>query len=121
MEIANISMGRSIYNGFLRTLTYIAGNEIADALAKDGAAESTRNSAPLTYSEIHFTYINKQSTIPPAHHWYEAIRPGGSSLSIQCSRQEQTILTGFRSGHLQTLTFKDGNKVFPACVRCSAC
>ncbi|GFV13922.1 uncharacterized protein TNCV_523991 [Trichonephila clavipes] len=37
------------------------------------------------------------------------------------SRQEQAILTRFWSGHLRTLTSKDGNKVFPTCVRCSAC
>ncbi|GFT81186.1 hypothetical protein TNCV_3345531 [Trichonephila clavipes] len=37
------------------------------------------------------------------------------------SRQEQTILTRFRSVHLLTLTFKDGNKVLPTCVRCSTC
>ncbi|GFX69942.1 RNase H domain-containing protein [Trichonephila clavipes] len=36
--------------------------------------------------QLHSTYINnKQSTIPPAHHWYEAKRPGGS-LSHQYSR-----------------------------------
>ncbi|PRD26999.1 UNVERIFIED_CONTAM: Nucleoporin [Trichonephila clavipes] len=52
--------------------------------------------------------------------WYEAKRPGGS-LFFQCSRQELTILTHFRSGHLRTLTFRDDNKVFPTCVRCSAC
>ncbi|GFW15610.1 RNase H domain-containing protein [Trichonephila clavipes] len=79
------------------------------------------NSAALTYSELHSTYIiNKQSTVPPAHHWYEAKRPG-DSLFLQCSRQEQTILTRFRSGHLRTLTFRDGNKAFPTCVRFSAC
>ncbi|GFX93885.1 gag-pol [Trichonephila clavipes] len=99
----------------------IAGNEIADALGKDGTAQPNMNSALFTYSELHSSYINKKiSTVPPAHHWYEAKRPGGS-LSLQCSRQEQTILTRFRSGHLRTLTFKDGNTVFPICVRCSAC
>ncbi|GFY33386.1 uncharacterized protein TNCV_1898381 [Trichonephila clavipes] len=36
-----------------------------------------------------------------------------------CSWQEHTILTRFRSGHFQTLTFSDGNKVFPTCLRCS--
>ncbi|GFW70600.1 RNase H domain-containing protein [Trichonephila clavipes] len=52
------------------------------------------NLAALTYSELHSTYINsKQTTVPPAHH----------------------------CGHLQTLTFRDGNKVLPTCVRCSAC
>ncbi|GFV67730.1 RNase H domain-containing protein [Trichonephila clavipes] len=71
-------------------------------------------------SLIAFTFPNKQSTVPPAHHWYEAKRPG-ASLFLQCSRKEHTILTRFRSGHLRTLTFRDGNKVFPTCVRCSAC
>ncbi|GFY11073.1 RNase H domain-containing protein [Trichonephila clavipes] len=86
-----------------------------------GAAQPTMNSPPLTYSELHSTYINnKQSTVPPASHWYETKRPGGS-LSLQCSRQEQTILSRFQSGHLRILTFKDGNKVFPTCVRYSAC
>ncbi|GFY35456.1 RNase H domain-containing protein [Trichonephila clavipes] len=79
------------------------------------------NSSALTYSKLHSTYINsKQTTVPPAHHWYETKKPGGS-LFLQCSRKEQTILTRFRSGHLRTLTFRDGNKVFPTCVRCSAC
>ncbi|GFU50015.1 RNase H domain-containing protein [Trichonephila clavipes] len=73
----------------------------------------------LTYSELHSTYINnKQSTVPPAYHWYEAKRPGGS-LFLQCNRQEKTILTHFRSGHLQALTFRDGNKSFSnLCVFC---
>ncbi|GFY30630.1 RNase H domain-containing protein [Trichonephila clavipes] len=74
-------------------------------------------SAALTYSELHSTYINsKQTTVPPAHHWYEANRPDGS-LFLQCSRKEQTILTRFWSGHLQNLTFRDGNKVFPTSSR----
>ncbi|GFU86681.1 RNase H domain-containing protein [Trichonephila clavipes] len=85
------------------------------------AAQYTLNSAPLTYLELYSTDINnKQSTVPPAHHWYEAKLPGGS-LSLQCNMQEQTILTRFRSGHLRTLTFKDENKVFLTCVRCSPC
>ncbi|GFW17783.1 RNase H domain-containing protein [Trichonephila clavipes] len=78
------------------------------------------NSADLTYSELHSTYINsKQTTVPPAHPWYEAKRPGGFPF-LQCSRKEQTIPTHFQSGHLRTLTFRDSNKVFPTCVRCSA-
>ncbi|GFV43373.1 RNase H domain-containing protein [Trichonephila clavipes] len=70
---------------------------------------------------MHSIYTNyKQATVPPALHWYEAKRPGGS-LSFQFSRQEQTFLTPFRSYHLLTLIFKDGNKVFPTSVRCFAC
>ncbi|GFY51467.1 RNase H domain-containing protein [Trichonephila inaurata madagascariensis] len=73
----------------------ITVKEIADSLAKDGAALHTMNSAALTYSELHSTYINnKQSSVHPVHHKYEAKRPGGS-LFLQCSRTEQTILTRF--------------------------
>ncbi|GFY14785.1 RNase H domain-containing protein [Trichonephila clavipes] len=111
---------REIYLQWVPSHVNIAWNKIADSLAKDGAAQHTMNSAALTYSELHSPYINnKQSTVPPAHHWYEDKRPGGS-LFLQCSRKEQTILTRFWSGHLRTLTFRDGNKVFPTCVRCSA-
>ncbi|GFW42169.1 uncharacterized protein TNCV_1206251 [Trichonephila clavipes] len=43
-----------------------------------------------------------------------------TNITIYNVRQEQTILTRFWSGHLRTLTFRDGNKVYPTCVRCSA-
>ncbi|GFW85225.1 RNase H domain-containing protein [Trichonephila clavipes] len=87
---------KSIYNGFLRKLT----SRTMRSLAKDGIAQHTMNSAALTYSELHSTYINnKQSTVPPAHNWNEAKRPGGS-LFLHFNRQEQTILTLFWSSHL---------------------
>ncbi|GFV75291.1 RNase H domain-containing protein [Trichonephila clavipes] len=61
------------------------------------------NSAALTYSGLHSTYINSKQTIaPPARHWYKAKRLGGS-LFLQRSRKEQTILIRFQSGHLRTL------------------
>ncbi|GFT21152.1 hypothetical protein TNCV_2582301 [Trichonephila clavipes] len=41
----------------------IAGNEIADALAKDGAAQPSMNSTPPTYSELHSPYINNKRAI----------------------------------------------------------
>ncbi|GFY20356.1 hypothetical protein TNCV_209881 [Trichonephila clavipes] len=41
-------------------------------------------------------------------------------FSINAVDRKKTILTRFQSGHLRTLTFKDGNKVLPTCVRCSA-
>ncbi|GFV78646.1 RNase H domain-containing protein [Trichonephila clavipes] len=120
-KLKHISSSREMHLQWVLLYVNIAGNEIADTLVKDGAAQPSMNLAPLTYSELHSTYItNKQANVPPAHHWYEAKRPCGS-LSLQCSRQQQTILTRFRRGHLRTLTFKDGNKVFPTCVRCSPC
>ncbi|GFV99703.1 hypothetical protein TNCV_5080631 [Trichonephila clavipes] len=62
----------------------IAGNEIADALAKDGVAQPTRNSVPLIYSELHSTYINNpQSSIHPAHHCVE--NPYSQKLCVSLS------------------------------------
>ncbi|GFV58906.1 RNase H domain-containing protein [Trichonephila clavipes] len=77
------------------------------------------NSVPLPYSEL-YTYINNKS-INCSSCSSLRLNALGGSLSLQRSRQEQIILTRFRSCHLRTLTFKDGNKVFPTCVRCSAC
>ncbi|GFS91892.1 RNase H domain-containing protein [Trichonephila clavipes] len=76
------------------TLRQTAGLEGVE----DGAAQLTRDSGPLIYSELHSSYINnKQSTVPSAHHWYEAKCTGGS-ISLQCIRQEQIIPTRFRNG-----------------------
>ncbi|GFS90097.1 RNase H domain-containing protein [Trichonephila clavipes] len=84
-KLKRASSFRDIHLQWVPSPVNIAGNEISDALAKHGAAQPTINSAPLTYSELHSTYINnKQSTCSSC-----------SSL--------------------------DGNKVFPTCVRCSAC
>ncbi|GFV14401.1 RNase H domain-containing protein [Trichonephila clavipes] len=118
-KLKRISSSCEIHLQWVPSHVNIAGNEIADALAKDGAAQPTMNSAPLTYSELHSTYIkNKQSTVPPAHHWYEAKCPGGS-LFLQSTGRHYFNSFPKKSGHLRTLTFKDGNKVFPTCVRCS--
>ncbi|GFW73032.1 RNase H domain-containing protein [Trichonephila clavipes] len=82
--------GKRIHLQWVPSHVNIAGNKIADSLAKDGAAQSTMKSASLTYLELHSPYINnKQSTIPSAHRWYEAKRPGVcvwfSFLSMQQS------------------------------------
>ncbi|PRD25099.1 UNVERIFIED_CONTAM: hypothetical protein NCL1_41888 [Trichonephila clavipes] len=75
-KLKHLFSSREIHLQWVPSHINIAGNDIADFLAKDGAAQHTMNSAALTYSELHSTYIiNKQSTVPPAHHWYEAKRP----------------------------------------------
>ncbi|GFV99313.1 RNase H domain-containing protein [Trichonephila clavipes] len=83
VHIAITSPQRSGYFGEVKTSFLFsrdpstAGSETAVSLAKDGAAQHSMNSAALAYSELHTTYINnKQTTVPPAHHWYEAKRPG---------------------------------------------
>ncbi|GFU70101.1 putative RNA-directed DNA polymerase from transposon BS [Trichonephila clavipes] len=108
-KLKRLSSSREVHLQWIPLHVNIADNEIADSLAKDGAAQPTIKSAPLTYSELHSTYINnKQSIVSPDHHWYEAKRSSGS-FSLQCRRKEQAILTRFRSHHLRTLTFRDGN------------
>ncbi|GFT31997.1 HTH_48 domain-containing protein [Trichonephila clavipes] len=59
------------------------------------------------------------STILPVHRWYRGKRLRGS-LSLQCSKQEQSVVTRFGSGHLRTLTYNNKEKQFPACARADA-
>ncbi|GFU05062.1 RNase H domain-containing protein [Trichonephila clavipes] len=76
-KLKRLSYSREIHLQWVPSHANIAGNDIADSLALDGTAQPIINSAPLTYSELHSIYINnKQSTVPPVHHWYEPKRPG---------------------------------------------
>ncbi|GBN75936.1 hypothetical protein AVEN_155661-1 [Araneus ventricosus] len=100
----------------------IQGNEIADALAKAGAADASVPSAPLTYLDLFSRAKSRNKTIwllPPAHHWYQGSRPGGC-LSIDCSRRDQPTLTRFLGGHIRSLTFSDNSKCFEICPKCTA-
>ncbi|GFV83186.1 RNase H domain-containing protein [Trichonephila clavipes] len=59
----------------------IAGNEIADSLARAGAGETTTPAAPLTYLELFSKYKAKNKAIwmiPPVHPWYQSERLLGS-------------------------------------------
>ncbi|GFU69230.1 hypothetical protein TNCV_3285081 [Trichonephila clavipes] len=51
--------------------------------------------------------MNLTGRNPPAHHWHAAKIPG---LSLQCrsSRDLQTALARFRSGHLPSMVFVQG-------------
>ncbi|GFU72932.1 uncharacterized protein TNCV_4636661 [Trichonephila clavipes] len=49
--------------------------------------------------------------LPPEHHWYQCSRPGGS-LAHGFTRQDQTVLARFRSGHIKTMKFSEGLKSF---------
>ncbi|GFV35041.1 RNase H domain-containing protein [Trichonephila clavipes] len=60
-KLKRLSSSREIHLQWVPSHVNIAGNEIADSLAKDGSTQSTINSAPLIYSELHSTYTtNKQ-------------------------------------------------------------
>ncbi|GFX15414.1 RNase H domain-containing protein [Trichonephila clavipes] len=99
----------------------IAGNEIADSLARAGAGEITTPATPLTYLELFSKYKAKNKAnwmIPPVHSWYQSKYHGGS-LVRGSSRGDQTALIRFLSGHLMSLTFVDGIKHFEICTKCS--
>ncbi|GBM77804.1 hypothetical protein AVEN_142163-1 [Araneus ventricosus] len=97
-------------------------NQIADTLAKAGAADASVPSVPLTYLELfsRAKILNKTCwLIPPVHHWYQGSRPGGC-LSINCIICDQTTLTRFLSGNIRSLTFSDNSKCFEICPKCTA-
>ncbi|GFX09687.1 uncharacterized protein TNCV_652881 [Trichonephila clavipes] len=54
-----------------------------------------------------------------SHHWYQCSRPGGS-LAYSFTRQDQTLLARFRSGHIKTMKFSEGRKSFEMCTNCSS-
>ncbi|GFX61735.1 uncharacterized protein TNCV_2591781 [Trichonephila clavipes] len=53
------------------------------------------------------------------HHWYQCSRPGGS-LAQGFTRQDQTLLARFRSGHIKSMKFSEGRKSFEMCTNCSS-
>ncbi|GFT25056.1 uncharacterized protein TNCV_179681 [Trichonephila clavipes] len=53
--------------------------------------------------------------LPPEPHWCS-----GGSLTHGFTRQDQTLLARFRSGHIKTMTFSEGRKSFEMCTNCSS-
>ncbi|GFX98594.1 RNase H domain-containing protein [Trichonephila clavipes] len=88
----------------------MAGNEIADSLARAVARETTTPAALLTYLEIFSKYKAKYKAIWMIP-WCQSKCPGGFLVRGSC-RRDQTTLTRFLSGHLMSLTFVDGIKHF---------
>ncbi|GFT06507.1 uncharacterized protein TNCV_3356321 [Trichonephila clavipes] len=56
---------------------------------------------------------------PQEHHWYQCYRSGGSPAQ-DLSRQDQTLLAHFRSGHIKTMKFSEGRRSFEMCTNCSS-
>ncbi|GFU93289.1 RNase H domain-containing protein [Trichonephila clavipes] len=117
-KLKHLSFSREIHLQWVPSHVNITGNEITDSLAKDSAAQHTMNSAALAFSELHPIFINnKQSTVPPAHHWYEVKRPGG--FFFPSMQQAEQTISGVATSELGLLGME--TKFFPTCVRCSAC
>ncbi|GFU63983.1 uncharacterized protein TNCV_245611 [Trichonephila clavipes] len=50
----------------------------------------------------------------------QLLKGAGSSLAHGLSRQDQTLLVHFRSGHIKSMKFFDGRKSFELCTNCSS-
>ncbi|GBN24228.1 hypothetical protein AVEN_102233-1 [Araneus ventricosus] len=96
-------------------------NNLADELAKEGSAEPLDDTGLLNYSEI-FSNVrvdnNRTCRIPPIHDWYQYKHPG-TALELNSDRKLQTAISRFISGHTRTLSYVQGQKVFPVCLKCN--
>ncbi|GFY16450.1 RNase H domain-containing protein [Trichonephila clavipes] len=123
-KLARLGQNKQVCLQFIPSHVGVPENEAADELAGRGCDLSNPNSTVLNHSEIHSlqkTKMNLTWRNPPAHHWYAAKSPG---LSLQC-RAHQTALARFRSGHLRSMTFVQGEvflylSLFSPCFSCSS-
>ncbi|GBN97079.1 hypothetical protein AVEN_266175-1 [Araneus ventricosus] len=96
-------------------------NDLADELAKEGSAEPLDNRGLLTYNEI-FSKVradnNRTWRIPPIHDWHQQ-KHAGAALELKDYRKLRTTITRFISGHTRTLSYVQGQKVFPVCLKCN--
>ncbi|UYV76631.1 hypothetical protein LAZ67_14001532 [Cordylochernes scorpioides] len=53
----------------------------------------------------------------PAYDWYRA---GGTSTGSVLPKEQPFLISRLKSGHLRTMTFQNGCKVFPLCTKCNS-
>ncbi|GBM20944.1 hypothetical protein AVEN_253736-1 [Araneus ventricosus] len=97
----------------------IRGNEMADNLVKKGSSHPIPSSSEITFLEL-FSRKKAQNKaewlVPPSHHWYKG-RKSRLSPPLPCDRQSSTCLSQLASGHLNCLTYSEGNKTYPLCLK----
>ncbi|UYV63890.1 hypothetical protein LAZ67_2005895 [Cordylochernes scorpioides] len=101
----------------------IPGNELADSLAKAGALglpearESTTQLDERDLLRTIKTQCLQEWKSDAAHDWYRA---GGTSTGSVLPREQQSLISRLKSGHLRTMTFQNGCRVFPLCTKCNS-
>ncbi|UYV70538.1 hypothetical protein LAZ67_7003442, partial [Cordylochernes scorpioides] len=91
----------------------IPGNELADSLAKAGALglpkarESTTQLDERGLLRTIKTQCLQEWKSDAAHDWYRA---GGTSTGSVLPREQQSLISRLKSGHLRTMTFQNGCK-----------
>ncbi|GBM31917.1 hypothetical protein AVEN_74223-1 [Araneus ventricosus] len=101
------------------------GNETVEKISLSfnelASAEPLDNRGLLTYREI-FSKVradnNRTWRIPYIHDWYQQ-KHTGAALELKGDRKLQTTITRFISGHTRTLSYVQGQKVFPVCLKCN--
>ncbi|GBL75158.1 hypothetical protein AVEN_194408-1 [Araneus ventricosus] len=95
-KLKSLSVSYRIHLQWIPSHVNIQGNEIADALAKAGAADASVPSTPLTYLELFSRAKDRNKTIwliPPVHHWFQGSRPGGVYQLTAADATKQLLLT----------------------------
>ncbi|GFW17989.1 RNase H domain-containing protein [Trichonephila clavipes] len=120
-KLKRLSTSHQIHLQWFPSHIDLEGNEIADTLAKVGACEVTEPSAPLTFLEIfsRAKHQNKTAWITPQSTIGINILVL-KTLAHGLSRQDQTLLARFRSGHIKSMKFSKGRKSFEMCTNCSS-
>ncbi|GFW64360.1 RNase H domain-containing protein [Trichonephila clavipes] len=115
IKLKRLSISHQIHLQWIPSHIDLEGNEIADTFVKAGACEVPESSTSLTFLQI-FSRTKRQNKTP---HWYQCSCPEGS-LAHCFTRQDQTLLDHFRSGHIKTLKFPEACKSFEMCTNCSS-
>ncbi|GFW99546.1 autophagy protein 5 [Trichonephila clavipes] len=93
--------------------------EIADSLVKSAVLISRGNTCRI-FDELSSTKriaLNALWRTPLAHLWYFGKRPRWCHR-LNIPKNQQTPLSRFFNGHIKSVTFQRGRKVFPECHRC---
>ncbi|GBN57331.1 hypothetical protein AVEN_115498-1 [Araneus ventricosus] len=118
-KLKPISLQHDVNFQWIPSHVDIHGNELADNLAKEGSSHPIPSSSEITFLEL-FSPKRAQNKVewlvPPSHHWYKG-RKLGISLSLPCDRQTSICLSGLASGHINCLTYSEGNKIYPLCPK----
>lgn len=120
LKLREISQNHDVHLQWIPSHINVCGNEIADRLAKEGSEENMPTGSSLTHRELYSNEKSRLNTtwkIPPTHQWYTGTTPG-ALLEINCDRKSHTALARLSTGHLKSLTFEHGTKIFPTCTKC---
>ncbi|GFS69169.1 RNase H domain-containing protein [Trichonephila clavipes] len=94
-------------------------NDLSDELTKEGSNDLIDSRDLLTYNEIYSKVkTDNNRKTPPSHDWYQQNGPG-AVLDLKGDRKLQTAITRLIIGPTRGLTFVQGQKTFPICLKCN--